>query len=182
VVIVAPLGCDIVIKKSFSFYAGQKIITFNWWDSFIIYEDIVLTALPAIHWSQSNFFDRNKILWASWMIKIKDKHVYIAGDTAYGDHFSLIQSFFPSIDLACLPIAPYEPKDIQIDSHMNVEESYKAFKDLDAHFFMPIHWGVFAYGDEKLKDPIKQIILLMKNKNKLSSLVSTVYNQSFVLL
>lgn len=176
--IFGPLEFNQLFKHSCCFFKNKKeVITLNWWQEYCIHEDVVLTALPAIHWSQSNLFDRNKSLWASWMIKINKKYIYFAGDSAYGEHFKLIQKSFPPIDVACLPVAPYEPRDIQIDSHMNTEESYSAFDDLKAHFFLPIHWGVFAYGDEKLKEPIQKIILIMKKQNILSRLIGTVYHQ-----
>lgn len=180
--IIAPLKFNEVIKNSFwLFSVKQEIITLNWWEEYRINEKISITGLPAIHWSQSNFIDRNKSLWSSWMITIKNKYIYFAGDSAYGEHFKLIRKVFPSVDVACLPIAPYEPKDIQIDSHMNVKESYQAFKELGSSLFLPIHWGVFAYGEEQLKDPIRKIILLMKKYNCLSRLICTVYNESFFI-
>ena len=178
--IIAPLKFNEFIENSFWFFrVKQEIITLNWWQEYCLNQEICIIALPAIHWSQSNLIDRNKSLWSSWMLAIKNKYIYFAGDSAYGEHFKLIREAFPSIDIACLPIAPYEPKDIQIDSHMNVEESYQAFKELGASLFLPIHWGVFAYGEEQLKDPIRKIVLLMKKYNSLSRLISTVYNESF---
>lgn len=175
--IFAPLEWESFLEKEI----GSPITVFslNWWETEKIDNDISITALPAIHWSQSNIHNRNKTLWASWMISIKEENIYFAGDTAYSNHFSMIKEEFKKITIAILPIAPYEPVEIQIDSHINIAESYQAFLDLGEPIFIPMHWGVFAYGEEPLKEPIEKIIILMKQQKNLEKLQSTTVNKIF---
>jgi L-ascorbate metabolism protein UlaG (beta-lactamase superfamily) len=179
--IIAPLGFDIFFKREGLNY--QYLTCLNWWDEMYLLDGIFkLTALPAIHWSQSNFTDRNETLWVSWMITIKNCNMYFAGDSAYGEHFKQIKDHFNIINIACLPIAPYEPKQIQFDSHMSTQESFQAFLDLGKPIFIPIHWGVFAYGDEPLKQPIQKIIKLFcdHDLNDISKLQSTTVNVPYI--
>jgi L-ascorbate metabolism protein UlaG (beta-lactamase superfamily) len=174
--IIAPSGFDSFLKKEGIECQSVKVMT--WWEESILFSGMIkLTALPAIHWSQSNIMNKNETLWSSWMITIEDNtNIYFGGDTAYGDHFQSIKENFDTIAVACIPIAPYDPKEIQIDSHMNVEESFQAFLDLGQPIFIPIHWGVFAYGDEPLKQPIEKIIRLFNNNNIIHKLKSTTSN------
>ncbi|MFA6065738.1 MAG: MBL fold metallo-hydrolase [Candidatus Babeliaceae bacterium] len=116
----------------------------SWWESIKIGE-AMYTFLPAKHWSQRGFFDRNKSLWGSWMIQSPDICLYFAGDTAYGEHFSLIGKQY-SIDIALMPIGPCEPHAWMKDSHLNAQQAVQAFCDLNARHFIAMHWGTFPFG------------------------------------
>lgn len=173
--IFAPLGFDIFLKKEN--INIEYLTTMTWWDNRTIFANTIqLMALPTIHWSQSNMTNRNETLWASWMLTIDNINIYFAGDTAYSNHFKSIKENFHTIDIACIPIAPHKPKEIQIDSHMNIEQSFQSFLDLGSPYFIPIHWGVFAYGDEPLKEPMEKIIELFNNNNNIDKLKSTIIN------
>jgi L-ascorbate metabolism protein UlaG (beta-lactamase superfamily) len=133
-----------------------------WWDQ-IIYESsdhqsqIIYTFLPAWHWSQQGIFDKNKSLWGSWMIECNGYRIYVAGDTAYATHFKSIAREFDPIDLALLPIGPCEPRSWMRHTHMDVVDSYKAFQDLQARYFIPMHWGTFAFGTDEIFTPITRL-------------------------
>ncbi len=129
-----------------------------WWQSHRFGNtSISCTFLPAVHWTQRWLFDRNRSLWGSWLIKAGDKSVYFAGDTAYGKHFADIAAEFPSIDIAILPIGPCEPREFMKHAHMNADEAAQAFGILQAHHFIPIHWGTFRFGNEAAYLPIERL-------------------------
>jgi L-ascorbate metabolism protein UlaG (beta-lactamase superfamily) len=180
-------NCKIFGPKGFvKFFEEENINaeveTMSWWENTTWFSGLItITSLPAIHWSQSNMSNRNETLWSSWLVTINEKNIFFAGDTAYNTHFKSILETFKTIDLACIPIAPYKPEEIQIDSHMNIEESYQAFLDLGKPIFIPIHWGVFAYGDEPLKEPILKIIKLFFDNNNFDYLQGTTINYPYVL-
>src|SRR5690606_9210750 len=46
----------------------KNIHEFDWWDDFEK-DGIKYVATPSQHFSGRSFFDRNKTLWASWVIK-----------------------------------------------------------------------------------------------------------------
>ena len=47
---------------------GDRVTECMWWQEFM-HGPLKLVFLPAHHWSQRGFFDRNKSLWGSWMIQ-----------------------------------------------------------------------------------------------------------------
>lgn len=138
---------------------------FMWWElhrSLKIHEaqegmGVQFTFLPAIHWSQRGVFDQNKSLWGSWMIEWQDHTIYFAGDTAYSSHFSLIAQEFPSIDVALMPIGPCEPRPWMRLSHVNACEAGRAFLDLNARHFVPMHWGAFPFGTDTFDSPLRML-------------------------
>ncbi len=127
-----------------------------WWDE-IEQDGVKFTFLPAKHWSQRGFFDKNKSLWGSWMIEHDGFKLYFAGDTGWGLHFSMIGEIFKSIDVAIMPIGPGEPREWMKHSHINAEEAGKAFLQLRARCFIPMHWGTFRLGMDRFQEPIARI-------------------------
>lgn len=165
-------------------YSHVTLYSHSWWESqtiFIKNTTITIHCLPAIHWAQSNIWNRNKNLWCSWLISINNKYLFFGGDTAYSEHFKTIAHYFPKIDLAFLSIAPYLPIDMQKESHLDPESAFQAFFDLNQPIFIPIHWGTFAYGDEPIKEPIQKIITLFAEKNCLNKLQCTTLHSTFTL-
>jgi len=146
-----------------------------WWEetSFRLrydpYKRIKFTFLPAKHWSQRGILDKNKSLWGSWLIECDGYKIYFAGDTAYCSHFSEIGQEFPDIDVALMPIGPCEPREWVKHSHVDVQESCRAFLDLGAKHFVPMHWGTFPLGVDFFESPIQQLQTWFKeNRDKLS--------------
>lgn len=127
-----------------------------WWDE-IEQDGVKFTFLPAKHWSQRGLFDKNKSLWGSWMIEFDGFKFYFAGDSGWGHHFALIGEMFKSIDVALMPIGPGEPREWMKHSHINAEEAGKAFLQLKARWFVPMHWGTFRLGMDKFKEPLTRL-------------------------
>lgn len=128
---------------------------FSWWQKES--GPVEFTFLPADHWSGRGLFDRNKSLWGSWMISHKDMHIYFAGDTAYSDHFLEIADKYSTIDTALLPIAPGLPQNWMLRTHMDAQYALRAFDDLNARCFIPMHWGSFPFGAEPQMLQINQL-------------------------
>ena len=151
-----PVGDGAWFKKR-----GYAHVTESfWWDQFSLFDTIRLTFLPARHWSQRGFFDRNKSLWGGWMVEKRGEHsktIYFAGDTAYGDHFTAIGQEFSSIDIALMPIGPTAPHELMRHSHVNTEEACQAFIDTGARVMIPMHWGTYRLGTEHPLDPLKRL-------------------------
>lgn len=135
----------------------------TWWsrESFTIKnsasKDVTFRFLPASHWSQRGVFDRNRSLWGSWLIECAGYKIYFAGDTAYNSHFKEIAQEIPDIDIALLPIGPCEPREWIKHAHVDANEAVKAFIDLKANHFIPMHWGTFPLGAEHFEMPIVRL-------------------------
>jgi len=127
-----------------------------WWDE-IVQDGVKFTFLPAKHWSQRGLFDKNKSLWGSWMIEHDGFKFYFAGDSGWGTHFTLIGRMFKSIDVALMPIGPGEPKEWMRHAHIDAEEAGRAFLELKARCFVPMHWGTFRLGMDRFKEPVIRI-------------------------
>lgn len=153
VIFLVPLGDKLWFdRRNFG-----RVHEFSWWQEHADQRGITFTFLPARHWSGRGLFDRNRSLWGSWMIQTPMKTVYFAGDTAYWRHFLCIRKYFPSIDVALLPIAPCKPWEHMRHVHLSAEMAIKAFVDLGARYFVPMHWGVFKFGLEGVNDAIVQL-------------------------
>jgi len=148
-----PLKMGALIKK---WNSRIKIKEAKWFQKYQIPDkELEIFLLPAKHWHKRGLTDLNKILWGSYLIRYKDTTIYFAGDTGYADHFKKISELFPDIDYALMPIGAYDPSYLMRDNHINPQEAMKAFKDLKAKVFIPMHYGTFDLSDEPMGEPIK---------------------------
>lgn len=127
----------------------------GWYQQYTLAEGIEVIYLPANHWYRRTPFDKNEILWGSFLIKTPSQTLYFAGDTGYAEHFKEIKQLFGKIDIAFLPIGAYEPRWFMKASHMNPQEALQAYRELDAGILVPMHYGTFDLTDEPLSLPPK---------------------------
>ncbi len=149
-------------KRWFDRHRFDRVVEHEWWQTTKVVNNsggntIRFTFLPAAHWSQRGLFDKNRSLWGSWMIEIDDYTIYFAGDTAYDDHFLSIADTFSAIDVALIPVGPCEPRSWMKHSHISSEEAGKAFLDIGARHFIPMHWGTFSFGVDHFTDPVDRL-------------------------
>ena len=145
--VIVPWEIGRIVRKS----QLKDIYELKWWEEISI-NGLKILSLPAIHWS-ARFFKWGGG-WCSYLIKMEDKNIYFAGDTAYGPHFSEIGKKF-NIDVAFLPIGAIRPSFIMKKYHMNPDEAIKAFFELKAKIFIPIHWGAYRVAFESVNEPIE---------------------------
>lgn len=103
-----------------------------------------------------------------YIIDIDGAKAYFAGDTAYGDHFKEIKTFFGAesqLDAALLPIGAYEPRWLQKRRNMTPLESVEAFIDTGAKAMVPIHYGSFRISAEKLSAPLEWLNRVAMERN-----------------
>jgi len=109
------------------------------------------------HWSKRTPFDRNKSLWAGWMVRWSDFSFYFAGDTGYSQDFKLTAQKLGKPTLAAIPIGAYEPRNFMKSSHINPSEAVKVFQDLGSEYALAIHWGTFKLTLEKMDEPPRKL-------------------------
>lgn len=119
------------------------------WQS-IEYQDLKITLTPAVHWGARMLHDRHRG-FGGFLIEYAGKTVFHCGDSAYFPGFQEIGKRTP-IDIALLPIGAYDTVTGR-DAHMNPEEALKAFQELNAKTFIPMHYGTFRLGYEPLAEP-----------------------------
>lgn len=121
---------------------SEKITELGWGDSTQAGR-VRLTAEPAQHYTSRWTNDRNKTLWASFVLE-GTKRLYWSGDTGYARHFADIGQKYGRFDLAFVEIDAANKGWPQ--THMFAHEAVQAVLDLQAEKMVPIHWGVFSLG------------------------------------
>ncbi len=155
--IVAPLGLGAHLE-----YWGMpaEIITeLDWWESHSPAENILLTALPARHYS-GRFLRKHQTLWAAYTLEIGDQKWFLGGDSGYGIHFPEIGRRCGPFDLALIECGQYGQYWPQI--HMTPEETVKAALDIGAKALLPIHWSKFALANHAWDEPVERVKVAAK--------------------
>ncbi|MDP2647603.1 MAG: MBL fold metallo-hydrolase, partial [Desulfobacterales bacterium] len=143
-----PLG----LKRWFEAEGIRRVIELDWWDQYD-YRDLKITAVPVQHWSQRRPFERNKTLWAGWVVQSADFRFFFAGDTGYAGIFKEIGSKLGPFDLSAIPIGAYEPRWFMRTFHVNPREAVRIHLDVRSKKSVAMHWGTFPLTDEPLDEP-----------------------------
>jgi L-ascorbate metabolism protein UlaG (beta-lactamase superfamily) len=151
--VVTPLGNDLTMRA-----ADPKIRAeaFDWHDRVALNDEIAVTLVPTRHWSARSLFDRNKALWASFVLETPAGKIYIVCDSGYGEglHFRRVAEAHAPLKLAILPIGAYEPRWFMRDQHMNPQDAVKALQDCGAEAALAHHHGTFQLTDEAIDAPV----------------------------
>ncbi len=149
---IVPLGVDAHLIK-WGVDPG-KITALDWWET-KTYNGIEFVATPARHFSGRGFADRNKTLWASWVIRSETKSLFFSGDGGYFNGFKEIGEKYGPFDFTMIECGQYNKNWAAI--HMMPEESLQAHLDVRGKVMMPIHWGAFNLALHAWNDPVKRL-------------------------
>jgi L-ascorbate metabolism protein UlaG (beta-lactamase superfamily) len=149
---IVPLGNDTIIRR---YDPSAHVDAYDWYVGAPVTRGVKATLIPTRHWSSRGAFDRNKALWASFVIETPAGRILFVGDSGYGDgfHFRNARDRYGPIRLAILPIGAYEPRGFMCDMHMNPEEAVQAFIDTGAERALAHHYGTFRLTDEAIDQP-----------------------------
>lgn len=137
-----PIGLkSLFIKKGY-----QRVIEMSWWES-TVQEGLTIHFVPAQHWTRRTLKDMNTSHWGGWIFQNVHETLYFVGDTGYFDGFKQIGERF-NINTVFMPIGAYEPEWFMADSHISPEDSVKAFIELKAKQFIPMHYGAYRLADD----------------------------------
>lgn len=89
-------------------------------------------------------------IWIKQWISYYDLKTY--HDSGYGQHFTDIGNVY-DIDIAMIGIGAYEPQWFMHTAHTGPAEAVKAFEDLRAKQWIPMHYGTFDLSDEPIFYP-----------------------------
>jgi L-ascorbate metabolism protein UlaG (beta-lactamase superfamily) len=150
--VITPLGNDITMRAA---DGAIKAEAFDWQDRVELGNGVAVTLVPTRHWSARGPFDRNRALWASFVLETPAGKLYIVCDSGYGtgSHFRRVAAAHGPIRLAILPIGAYEPRWFMRDQHMNPEDAVKALADCGAEQALAHHHGTFQLTDEAIDAP-----------------------------
>jgi L-ascorbate metabolism protein UlaG (beta-lactamase superfamily) len=150
--VITPLGQDAIMKAHDMAIRAEA---FDWGDRVEIGNGVAVHLAPMRHWTARGIFDRNKALWAAFILETPVGHIYHIGDTGYGDghHFREAKLRFGGFRLAILPIGAYEPRWFMRDQHMNPEEAVQVMLDCGARRALAHHWGTVQLTNEGIEEP-----------------------------
>lgn len=103
---IVPLGVDLYLNKQ----GIENTISLNWWEGTEVSESVKIDAVEAQHFSSRGMFDRDKTLWAGFVIQSPNGNLYFAGDTGYNDFFKEIGERYSPVKTAIIPIGAYIPR------------------------------------------------------------------------
>ena len=174
--VISPLGYESVFRD-LSMTNRTQLDWFNIWEE----NEREIILLPSHHWTMRNpLTGPNDSLWGSFLLRtVCGPTIFIAGDLAYFDRFKEIGTEY-SIDLAIFNLGAYEPRWFMASSHINPEETVKAFLELKAKYLLVVHWGTFRLGDEPVHFPPKAIKREMQKKGILDRLLHLNHGQTLL--
>ena len=174
---IVPLGYGHLLREN----GMSRIQELDWLDGTRA-GSFEITFLPSNHWTMRNpFTGPNTALWGGYLVRTPSgRAIYISGDTAYFDRFEEIGRM-ARIDLAVINLGAYEPRWFMKKSHMNPEETVRAFRELGADRLLVVHWGSFRLGDEPVYQPITEIGQEMAKAGLTDRLVELRHGQTMYL-
>ena len=151
---VTPLGVSYLPKK----IGGSTPRELDWADTLRLSDKLTITCTEARHFSNRGLSDRDRTLWAGYLLHTRFGTIYFAGDTGYGDLFPKIArqataSSTGPVKLAMLPIGSYRPTWFMAPIHMSPVDAVRAFNDLGQPQSVGIHFGTFQQADDGLYEP-----------------------------
>jgi len=158
---VVPLGVgDTLVKWGVS---SDKVFELDWWQEVETFNGLEIIATPTQHFSGRGLFDRNKTLWASFVIRTQKHSVFFSGDSGYFYGFREIGQKYGPFDVAFLECGAYNER--WKDVHMMPEETVQAFLDLGGKVLQPIHWATFNLALHPWYEPIERVTSEAWNKS-----------------
>ena len=133
---------------------ADRIEEFDWWQQGRL-GDVRLTATPAQHFSGRGLTDRDRTLWASWVIQSGDQRLFYSGDSGYFPGFAQIGERFGGFDIALIENGAYDGYWPSV--HMQPEESVRAFRDVRARVLYVMHNSAFDLALHTWHDPLERI-------------------------
>jgi L-ascorbate metabolism protein UlaG (beta-lactamase superfamily) len=146
--VVVPLG----LARFFGL-RGYRSVTELDWHHHTTVGPLKITAVPAIHRSARSLVDRNRTLWAGFIIESAERRLYFGGDTGYGAVFRETGRHYGPFDLAMLGIGCYAPRAAMHMNHANPEEAIQIALDLGARHVVGMHWGTIVMTTEPPFEP-----------------------------
>jgi L-ascorbate metabolism protein UlaG (beta-lactamase superfamily) len=116
---------------------------------------IKVTMTPAHHWGARMLADSHRG-FGGFLIEVEGRSIFHCGDSAYFPGFAEIGRRLP-VEIALLPIGAYDPPSGR-EVHMTPEEALRAFVELGAKTFVPMHYGTFRLSFEPPDEPPARLV------------------------
>jgi L-ascorbate metabolism protein UlaG (beta-lactamase superfamily) len=159
--VITPLGNDTIMH---AYDSAIRAEAHDWETRVDLGRGFAVTPVGTRHWSARNLWDRNKALWASFVIETPSGKIYFVADSGYGKghYFKTARDRHGPFRLAMLPIGGYEPRWFMRDQHMNPEDAVRALADCGAEFALAQHHGTFKLTYEAIDAPREALAAALK--------------------
>lgn len=158
--IITPLGNDTLIRERIP---EARVDAYDWGQQVAVSPAVTVHLEPMHHWSARSPWDRNRALWAAFVLITPDGKMCFIADSGYGggDYFRAIAAKHGPLRFAALPIGSYDPRWFMAYNHMNPEEAVRAWTDLGGPPMLPIHYGTFQLADTGYAVPLRDLAKAM---------------------
>lgn len=130
-------------------------VDLDWFDTHKFRPDIVVTSVPAQHFSARALSDRNKTLWGGFVLSTPHGDIYFVGDTGYGPFVERIAERFPQgFRFALIPIGAFSPAQFMSEMHMSPHDAFQFKKELQIKKAVAIHFGTFKLAFDGQDEPV----------------------------
>lgn len=140
---------------------ADRIEEFDWWRE-ARHGDVGLVAAPAQHFSGRTLWDRDKTLWASWVIRSGNERIFYSGDGGYFKGFKEIGEKLGPFDLALMENGAYDSYWPAV--HMSPEETVRAFQDVKARTLYLVHNSTFDLAFHPWREPLERVAQLAEQQ------------------
>jgi L-ascorbate metabolism protein UlaG (beta-lactamase superfamily) len=139
---------------------GERITELDWTQRTSVPHlagELLITALPARHFSGRSLSNRFETLWSSFVLKGPKHTVYFGADSGLWDGFTEIGATYGPFDLTMLEIGAYN--DLWKQIHMGPDGAGQVFAEMgSAGLLMPVHWGLFDLALHAWRWPIERML------------------------
>jgi L-ascorbate metabolism protein UlaG (beta-lactamase superfamily) len=141
----------------------EKIVELDWWQEYGLDHNLMIAATPAQHFSGRGLTDRNKTLWASWVIQTPFHKLFFSGDSGYFEGFKQIGAKYGPFEMTFIECGAYGESWPKV--HMFPEQTVQAHLDLKGVVLHPIHWGTFNLALHPWYEPMERLTAAANFKN-----------------
>ena len=135
---------------------ADKIVELEWWQEYRFDANLTIAATPAQHFSGRGLTDRNRTLWASWVVISPHHKIFFSGDSGYFGGFRQIGQKYGPFDMTFIECGAYNASWSQV--HMFPEQTVQAHLDLGGNVLHPIHWGTFNLALHPWYEPMERLV------------------------
>jgi L-ascorbate metabolism protein UlaG (beta-lactamase superfamily) len=126
------------------------------WDERTSLDHVEVVATAAQHFSGRLKPGGNGTLWASWVLKGRDRSVFYTGDSGYFDGYRRIGSEYGPFDVTFVQVGAYSP--YWPDIHMTPEEGVETHKAVGGELLVPVHWATFNLAMHSWSEPVERLL------------------------